>query len=202
MKNIWKLVGVLGILAGVIGFSKAANTCQNSDMYCYQTGPSQNLNTIGRLDASGNLTVSGYEVVNGSQTVTGNSGVTGNQVISGTSTVSGRTVYTRTTQTGVTVSSTIVNSATFVVIVTTSPNATIVTTATPTISTTTAIDGQYIVLKGTSSVSTYTFVDQGTLSGSLLELGASTRIVSDLKVLTLMFDSLIGKWLEVSYANN
>lgn len=202
MKFFLKFVGALVLLSGISRWSVAANTCQPSDMWCYQTGPSQSLTTVGRMDALGNLVLNGYETIAGSQTVTGNSGVTGNQVVSGTNTVTGRTVYSRSTQTGVTISSAINTSSTFVIIVTTSPNATIVTTAAPTLSTTTAVDGQFVVIKGTSSVSTYTFQDNGTLAGSLLELGAATRIVSDKKILTLIYDSLQGLWLEVSYANN
>lgn len=147
------------------------------------------------IDDSGNVTA------NGTVTSAATS-VTGNVTVAGNSTVSGKVIYPRTTITGVFGSTTIIPTSEFYVLTSSSPGGTVPMTSTPTLSTTTATDGQFVVLKGTSSVATITLQDNGTLAGSLLELGAATRVISDLKVITLMFDSLVGKWIEVSYGNN
>jgi hypothetical protein len=75
---------------------------------------------------------------------------------------------------------------------------TLTMTSTPTISTTTAISGQELIITG--GANPVTFTDNGTLSGSLLELGAGTRVVSTNKILKLRFYG--GSWLEESYASN
>lgn len=164
------------------------------------TGSNRNTQEFA-VDDSGNVTANGTVTaaatsLSGSETIAGNSTITGN--IS----VSGKVIYPRTTITGVFGSTTVIPTSEFYVLTSSSPGGTIPMTSTPTLSTTTATDGQFVVLKGTSSVATITLQDNGTLAGSLLELGSTTRIISDLKVITLMFDSLVGKWIEVSYGNN
>lgn len=80
--------------------------------------------------------------------------------------------------------------------------------ATPTIATTTVAGGATAIADGTililtsTSTAIITLQDNGTLSGSLLELGAATRAISQFKVLTLVFQGRLGKWLEIAYANN
>lgn len=189
-----------------------------SSVQAYYGSGAGSTTAIFNLDGSGNVTVTGGLTVSGKTAssvdgsfgasgasptaISGNVTVTGNEVVIGTQAVTGQTVYNRVTESGVTSSSAIINTASFVVITTTNPAATVIDLATPTISTITATDGQFIVIKGTSATATYTFQDNGTLAGSLVELGAASRVVSDLKVLTLMFDSLVGKWIEVNYGNN
>jgi hypothetical protein len=70
--------------------------------------------------------------------------------------------------------------------------------STPTIATTTAISGQEITITGGTNA--VTFTDNGTLSGSLLELSAATRAVAAGSMLKLRYYS--GKWYEVSFAAN
>ena len=75
---------------------------------------------------------------------------------------------------------------------------TITMTSTPTISTTTAVSGQELVITG--GTNPVTFTDNGTLSGSLLELSAATRAVGTGSMLVLRYYG--GKWYEVSFAAN
>lgn len=82
----------------------------------------------------------------------------------------------------------------FIVITTT---AAISVGTTPSISTMAAVNGQELTIM--SSSYTVTFSDNGTLSGSLLELGAATRAVGDQDVLKLFYYK--GKWRETSYNN-
>lgn len=82
--------------------------------------------------------------------------------------------------------------------------------ATPSISTTTVPyglvgipDGTMLVLTSTAAAGGgVTFQDNGTLSGSQLELGAATRTVTLNKILRLRFVSATSKWVEESYGNN
>jgi hypothetical protein len=145
------------------------------------------------LTVTGTLTAA-TSATSGNQTVTGNSTVTGDRA------VAGRNVITPTSMTGVTVSSSVPAAASYYIL--TSTSGALVMTATPAVSTTTATNGQTMILRGVSASNTFTLQDQGTLSGSLLELGASTRVISDKKVLSLIYDSTLGEWLEQSYGNN
>jgi hypothetical protein len=65
MKNIWKLLGALAVLGGVIQWGQAAQTCTRTDFWCYESGPSGNLSTPARLDASGNMTLTGTASITG-----------------------------------------------------------------------------------------------------------------------------------------
>lgn len=84
----------------------------------------------------------------------------------------------------------------------------VLVTATPSISTatlqggTTSIaDGTFLIITSTAS-QTITLQDEGTLTGSKLQLGASTRAISIYKVLTLIYSAVDGYWREKSYASN
>jgi hypothetical protein len=70
--------------------------------------------------------------------------------------------------------------------------------ATPTIATTTFTNGdRYTILSATD---TLTFSDNGTVSGTLLELGSTTRALGVGDILQLIY--LSGKWYEIGYQNN
>ena len=71
-------------------------------------------------------------------------------------------------------------------------------TATPFISTTSAISGQVITIMGGTNA--LTLQDNGTLSGSLLELGAATRALGAGDILRLRYYN--GKWWEEAFVNN
>jgi hypothetical protein len=71
MKNIWKLIGALVVLVGVLSLGYSAQTCQRSDFLCFESGPSQSLITPFRVDAAGNVTILGNESVTGTTTNTG-----------------------------------------------------------------------------------------------------------------------------------
>ncbi len=76
-------------------------------------------------------------------------------------------------------------------------------TSTPTIATTTASgaaipDGTFMVLT-TTTTATFTLQSNGTLSGSDVKLGASTRAITQYKGLLLQFNQALGMWLEISY---
>ena len=70
--------------------------------------------------------------------------------------------------------------------------------STPTISTQAAVNGQSLIITG--GANTVDFVDEGTLTGSLLELGASSRTLNTGDILELIYYS--GKWYEVGFTNN
>lgn len=81
----------------------------------------------------------------------------------------------------------------------------LVMTALPAISTTTSFhgataiaDGTLLVITSTASAS-ITLQDNGTLSGSLLNLGAATRAITSKRILTLIFSKTLGLWREQSY---
>jgi len=73
--------------------------------------------------------------------------------------------------------------------------------ATPTI-TSPASDGQLLIIQGTSDVNTVTFQDESALAGSMLELGAASRLLGLGDILVLTWDSTDSKWYEVSFSNN
>ena len=86
-------------------------------------------------------------------------------------------------------------NSTFLVI---NGSGTITSTATPAISTLTAVSGQELLIMGGANV--VTFQDNGTLSGSLLELGNTTRALGAGDILKLIYYS--GKWYEIGFVNN
>ncbi len=86
--------------------------------------------------------------------------------------------------------------------------ASVTLTSTPSISTSTIVGGTNILTSGTYLVLSSTaaagviFQDDGTLSGSKLQLGAATREVKIYKTLVLIYDAADGFWREISYGNN
>lgn len=70
MKDIRKYLVGLMLFMGLPILIHAANTCAKSDIECYQSGPSQNLSTMYRVDASGNATFAGTLTTQGSGTQT------------------------------------------------------------------------------------------------------------------------------------
>ena len=141
------------------------------------------------LDVVGNLKVSGN--ITASPTLTGNLTLVGNQSVSGSKAEVPNTSYS-----AIAVSSSIspVGLA-FAVI---NASGTLTSTATPFISTTTAISGQVITLMGGANVLTLT--DEGGLTGSLMELGSATRALGAGDILKLRYYS--GKWYEEGFVNN
>ena len=77
-------------------------------------------------------------------------------------------------------------------------SGTITSTATPFISTTSAVSGQVLTLMGGANA--VTLQDNGTLSGSLLELGDTSRVLGAGDILRLRYYN--GKWWEESFVNN
>lgn len=82
-------------------------------------------------------------------------------------------------------------------------------TSTPTISTTTTTQGTtgwpsgtFITITSTSSSGGIVLQDEGTLTGSRLQLGASTRQINQFDTITLVFDARDSFWREVSFTNN
>jgi hypothetical protein len=65
MKNLWKLLVALSVLGAGFNVAQAAQTCQKTDFFCYESGPSQNLSTPARLDANGNMILLGNATVAG-----------------------------------------------------------------------------------------------------------------------------------------
>lgn len=64
------------------------------------------------------------------------------------------------------------------------------------------IDGQTLRLIGTSDSYTVTYQDDGTLTGSGLSLGSTTRVLGLGDVLQLRFDGYNQKWQEIGFNNN
>ena len=104
-------------------------------------------------------------------------------------------------------SDTIINTAAYLVV--TSSGGVVTLTGTPTVSTTTAagialVSGKTITIRGTSNTDAVVLQDDDTLSGSQLELGASSRSLGLNDTLVLLWDastSSTGRWLELSFSN-
>jgi hypothetical protein len=97
MKKLYGLIGALALLVGLfgIGIVHSANTCTNSDIMCFVSGPSQNTSTNFRVDASGNITSAGNFTNTGKITSTGTSASTiGGSILQGTSGVAPSTAPT------------------------------------------------------------------------------------------------------------
>jgi len=141
----------------------------------------------------------------------GSAGSTDSTGIGGTGaaqfTNSGLNVFGKVAITGVVASTTIPVNASYQTIMSTA-NGTVSITATPSIATTTVVggatglpSGTYLVLTSTGA-SGVILSDNGTLSGSQLELGAATRTITQYKTLVLIFDAVDSKWRELSFGNN
>jgi hypothetical protein len=86
--------------------------------------------------------------------------------------------------------------------ITTTGTATITLTSTPTI--VAGSDGQRLVVFNaeTSGGDIITLQDKGTLSGSGLDLGASSRALGPGDALTLCYSSALSCWIETGFSNN
>ena len=108
--------------------------------------------------------------------------------------------------TGVYASTTIVPTASYLVLVSSGGN--IQFTSTPNVSTATAIGGATAFPEGTRLVFTttttvvHTFVDEGGLTGSRLQLGAGTRAVGQYDTLELIYSAQDTFWREVGFTDN
>ncbi len=107
---------------------------------------------------------------------------------------------------GINISTTIPVSSSYEVLL--SSGANILLTSTPNISTTTVVGGTVGIADGTilvissTGAATISLQDNGTLSGSQLELGAASRAITAKKTLTLIFNAALSSWLELAYGNN
>ena len=61
--------------------------------------------------------------------------------------------------------------------------------------------GTFLVLSSTAT-DAVVFQDEGTLTGSQLQLGAATRSISKYDTLTLIYDATDHFWREIAYGNN
>lgn len=177
---------LLSVLIGGIGLSWSANTCTNTDQACYVIGSSQNPTTVYRIDASGNVTN------------------TANITVTGTAAHTGPTVYTRSQTVAITSTTVILPTSTYMIVASTGGLVTCGlglngTAAAPCISTSTAVDGQYLVIGATQTTNPVAF-SSATASG--MDLGSASRTVQYGKILTLIFDGINSIWREVSYGNN
>ncbi len=106
--------------------------------------------------------------------------------------------------TGVNVSTVIAVTTSYETVI--SSGGPIVLTSIPTIATGPAAglefaSGTILVIASTATASV-TFQDNGTLSGSQLELGSTTRAISANKTLTLIYDATLHRWLELAFGSN
>lgn len=181
----------------------ATSICTKTDLECYVTGPTANLTTQWRIDASGNATSNGVITSSG----TGTSNFAGSISVAGNGTTSGITVYPPQVVVGITTITVISPTSTYLQVLSTGAVVTcgIATpmlpgnAAIPCISTATATNGQLLILTSTSTINTL-IMSSGTSAG--MDLGAATRTLQFGKVLTLIYDSSIFEWKELSYGNN
>ena len=179
MKKLLSLGALwLSVIIGFVAVGHSATTCARSDMYCYESGPTASLTTIGRLDSSGNLTVVGNE------TVAGNSTTGGITVLSPVSQITVSTkvpvgitgTYEQIQSTGGTVEFT--SSSLF-----------------PAITTATAVSGQQLTLDATSQ-NNVVIIDTGpatAVSGS----DAYIVISSTKSAVTLIYNATLAVWKEI-----
>jgi len=76
-------------------------------------------------------------------------------------------------------------------------NASYTLTSVPTIAA--ADDGQIMIIVNVDTVDTITLQDQGTLAGSNLRLGATTRALGPRDSIMLIYDSVVADWVELNY---
>ncbi len=157
--------------------------------------------------AAETITGSVTEGTVGSTNATGLGGTAATQNVT-----NGLTVFGKVAITGIVVSTTIPVNSSYETVMSTAGNA-IIISATPSISTTTLVQaagaatgtilpsGTYLVLSSTGA-SGITLQDEGTLTGSRLQLGAATRAITQFKTLTLIWDATDAFWREISYGNN
>lgn len=185
-------------------------TGASADVVCF--GPKS---SEGCFDSSGNIIPTtnntqtlGTSSLNFSNTYTKTATVgTGGIINSGPSNTSTYQSTTRTVIQGININTIVPVTSSFETVV--SSGGAIKLTSVPNISTTTIVggtvtipDGTFLVITATTTAGTVTFQDQGTLTGSQLELGAATRTLTKDKTLTLIFDATELVWKELSFGNN
>lgn len=201
MKRIIKLAGVLVLLAG--SFKIIYAVCAPTDMFCYETGSTGNLQQIGKLDSNGNLNVNGVTSSTGNAT-------TWTSSMPGSLTVTGKTIYVPSAQTQLSTMTVITATSTVVIVFSTGGPITMAgfmsppSNDNPVIATATAVAGQWLVLMssipapgGAGAAVASVTLSSGTASA--LHLGAATRLISKNSVLTLIYDSVYSMWKEVSF---
>lgn len=155
---------------------------------------------VASIDTAGALTVTGI-TNSGALSATAITGTTGaftsNVSVAGNLAVTGSQAdVPNTSYSAIAVSSSISPvGVSFLVI---NASGALTSTATPFISTTTAISGQVLTLMGGANV--LTLADEGSTTGTLLELGAASRALGAGDILRLRYYS--GKWYEESFVNN
>ncbi len=104
----------------------------------------------------------------------------------------------KTAITGIQVTTNVVASSSYETVVSTGGVVTL--TSTPNIAA--GVSGQWLVISSTATGMGVTFQDEGTLTGSKLQLGAASRAITQYKTLTLIYDAADGFWREISYGSN
>lgn len=197
-KYVWLGVGLLAFGLAKIGYT----ACANTDIQCYTVSGTQ----VYRLDASGNETVGGNATVTGNQTVTGTQTTTGTSVLNGTQTVNRSMIYAQQQVTQISSITVIVPSSVYLVLSSSGLNVTMSGLSPgngPVISTSTATNGQFIILASTASGAiTNGSITLSSGTASALDLGAATRVINIGKKLGLIYDSTMAEWVETFYGNN
>lgn len=175
-------LGLIALAAGVIGLfcggAFAAQTCQRSDFFCYESGPSQNLSTPARLDASGNLSVLASSMT-------------------GQTTFSGLTVANPVNIVSVATTTILTPTAGFNRILSTGGAVTIIGFSTAA----TIADGTYVIIGATADINAVT-ITSGTSSATGVGLGAATRTIDSKGKLGLIYDAFGNIWRELWYSVN
>lgn len=127
----------------------------------------------------------------GDVSVGGNLDLTGNAVVGGAFSIDSDSTYS-----AVEVSTEI--SPVGVSFLVVSATGTLTSEATPFISTTTAVDGQFLTIIG-GSANVLTISDNDSAAGTLLELGAASRAIGEGDIIRFVYYN--GKWREISFSD-
>lgn len=141
-----------------------------------------------------NIGTSGVAIGKGKTAASAALDVVGSQLLSG------RLSTARTALSGIQASTTVLATSAFETVLST--GGSVLLLSTPNITVSGVPDGTRLVIVSTSTTGPIVFQDEGTLTGSKLELGAASRSVSGNSALSLIFDSVVGKWKETSYSAN
>lgn len=188
MKKYVGLIGLwIAVLIGISAIGYSAQTCQRTDLQCYELGAPGNLQTPFRVDSSGNITSLGSETLSGNQTWTG------------------ITVMTPQVVTGVSTTTTITPTATYIQVISSGAIVTIggartdgVASYYVPLATASATAGQLVILYSTSSAS-YVQISTGALTGASNGTWGSATSLSTAppKILEFIFDAVDSVWREV-----
>jgi hypothetical protein len=186
MKNISRLTGI--VLMFLLGFVMIAKSAGVTDLVDYCTGPNQKTCPF-KVDANGNITSTGSP---GTSTV---SSFGGNVSIVGNVTTNGTTVFTPSSVTTVSTSTTLSPTvSTYVQLLSTGTGPVNLQAGSNgsfcAISTTTATNGQMLVLASTTTVN-YVTISTGTTA---CVFGNQKVLTTDFLDITLFFDQPAGVW--------